>query len=233
LLDSERRSALKLQRFDIGREAIKIVALLTMTIDHVGAILYPNDLTLRMVGRLSFPLFCYLIVLGLESTRSTTRYFARLLLFAFISQVPYYFAFGYQPLESLNIFFTLSLGVLFLKLLFPLRRRSLLSVFPILLSSVLPFDYGWYGIMLIGCMYLLRTDVISGVLPLILVNTLFLPVAPVQVLSLFSVPIILIHNGGALRIEREINEKSPYLPLIKSLFYIYYPLHLALLYLIK
>ena len=212
---------------------IKIIALLTMTIDHVGAILYPGDLTLRLVGRLSFPLFCYLIVLGLENTRSATRYFARLLLFAFISQIPYYMAFGYEPLESLNIFFTLSLGVLFLKLLFPLRRRSLLSIFPILLSSILPFDYGWYGIIMIGCMYMLRTDALSGVLPLILLNILFLPMSPVQVLSLFSVPIILMHNGGALRIETEISEKSAYLPLIKYFFYIYYPLHLALLYLVK
>ena len=211
---------------------IKLIALFTMTIDHVGAILYPSELALRIVGRLSFPLFCYLIVLGLESTRSATRYFARLLLFAFISQVPYYLAFGYGPLDSLNIFFTLALGVLFLRLLFPLRMRSLLSIFPILLSSILPFDYGWYGIMLIGCMYLLRKDALLGVLALILVNILFLPVSAIQVLSLFSVPIVLMHNGGALRIETEIKEKSAYSSLIKYFFYVYYPLHLSLLYLI-
>ena len=217
----------------MGREAIKLIALFTMTIDHVGAILYPSDLTLRIVGRLSFPLFCYLIVLGLESTKSATRYFVRLLLFAFISQVPYYLSFGYGPLESLNIFFTLSLGVLFLRLLFPLRTRSLLSIFPILLSFILPFDYGWYGIMLIGCMYLLRTDALSGVLSLILINILFLPVSAVQALSLFSVPIILMHNSGALRKEIKISEKSAYSSLIKYFFYAYYPLHLALLYLIN
>jgi hypothetical protein len=81
-------------------------------------------------------------------------------------------------------------------------------------------------------MYLLRKDALSGVLPLILVNILFLPVSAVQVLSLFSVPIILLHNGGVLRIEREINEKSAYSSLIKYSFYIYYPLHLSLLYMI-
>ena len=204
-----------------------------MTIDHLGAILYPNDLTLRLIGRLSFPLFCYLIVLGLESTRNATRYFARLSLFAIISQIPYYLAFGYQPFESLNIFFTLSLGVLFLKLLFPLRRRSLFAPLLILLTSFLPFDYGWYGIALIGCMYLLRTDTLSGVLGLIMINFLFLPFSAIQILSLFSLPIILMHNGGALRIERMISEKSAYSPLIKYFFYVYYPLHLALLYLVK
>ncbi len=77
-------------RFDLVREALKVIALVTMTIDHVGAVIYPEYAVMRYIGRLSFPLFGYLIVLGMESTRSVTKYLRNLLLFAAVSQVPYF-----------------------------------------------------------------------------------------------------------------------------------------------
>jgi len=101
-------------QYDRGREMLKWIALITMTIDHIGAVSYPENSVLRMIGRLSFPLFSYLLVLGLESTRNVKRYFARLLIFAFASQVPFYLAFGREPFESLNVFFTLSSGLFFI-----------------------------------------------------------------------------------------------------------------------
>jgi len=102
--------------YDLGRESLKWLAILTMTIDHVGVALYPEHIVLRYIGRLSFPLIAYLLILGLESTRNVKNYFTRLLLFALISQVPFYLARGVLPWEQLNIFFTLSLGVLFIYL---------------------------------------------------------------------------------------------------------------------
>lgn len=227
---------LHLQRFDIGREFIKLTAMITMTIDHLGAIIYPEFIILRIIGRLSFPLYSYLIILGVESTRNSTNYFMRLLLFAAISQVPYYLAFGFGPLESLNIFFTLAFGVVFIVFLFPLRKLSLLCLLPILASFVLNFDYGLYGIALIGCMFVLKTHTKSGIFLLTLLNGLYLlfqRISPFQALSLFALPIIILHKSGVLKIETEINAKAVYLPLVKYFFYIYYPLHLTLFYLIK
>ncbi|MDH5691126.1 MAG: conjugal transfer protein TraX, partial [Candidatus Bathyarchaeota archaeon] len=64
-----------LQSFDFGRELLKWIAIITMTVDHVGAILYPEFTVLRFIGRLSFPLFAYLLILGMENTRNIRNYF--------------------------------------------------------------------------------------------------------------------------------------------------------------
>ena len=61
-------------QLDLGRELLKIIAIITMTIDHLGVVFYPQHLIFRVVGRLSFPLFSYLLVLGLESTRNQKKY---------------------------------------------------------------------------------------------------------------------------------------------------------------
>ena len=116
-----------------------------MTIDHLGAVLYPELRILRIVGRISFPLFTYLLTLGVESTSNLKNYFIRLFAFGIISQIPYHFALGYEPLESLNIFFTLTLGLLVL-------ADLKLMMIPLLASLVINFDYGSYGFMLIACM---------------------------------------------------------------------------------
>jgi hypothetical protein len=222
-----------LLRFDMVRETLKVVALLTMTIDHIGAVIYPEYEVFRYIGRLSFPLFCYLLVLGMESTRSPTRYIGNLLLFALVSQVPYFLAFGFQPLEQLNIFFTLALGLLFLSLVFPLSNRSLLALIPLVLSVVLNVDYGIYGITVIGCMYLLRRDVKLALLLLIPLNVFYLIAWSPQILSLLAIPVIYLHNNGILKKQVEIDEKSALFPVVKYFFYIYYPVHLIILYLIK
>jgi len=201
-----------------------------MTIDHVGAILYPEHTVLRVIGRFSFPLFCYLIVLGMESTRSVRNYFARLLLFAPISQVPYYLALGYEPFDLLNIFFTLASGVLFIHFL---KKNPLLALLPASASFFLNFDYGLYGIALMGCMYLLKQDTKLGIVSVILLNLLFLQIWDIQMLSLFALPIILLHKSGYLKVGKEADRKTEYPAWRKYLFYIYYPLHLTVLYLIK
>ena len=78
------------RRYDLGRELLKWIAIVTMTIDHIGLILYPEYIVLRYIGRLAFPLFAYLLILGMESTRSVMKYFLRLFSFALISQTPFY-----------------------------------------------------------------------------------------------------------------------------------------------
>ena len=78
------------RRFDFGRELLKIVAIVTMVVDHVGNILYPDLLFLQMIGRLAFPIFAYLIVLGVESTKKPLKYMVTLLVFAVVSQFPYF-----------------------------------------------------------------------------------------------------------------------------------------------
>jgi hypothetical protein len=185
---------------------------------------------LRVIGRLAFPLFAYLLVLGVENTRSVRNYFMRLLIFAFISQVPFYLALGLEPFESLNVFFTLASGVLFI---YFCKKNSLLALLPFFASIFSNFDYGVYGIALIGCMYILERDAKMGVLSTVLLNLLFLPIGSYQIFSLIALPVILLHKNGYLRIQKEISRGTAYPAWRKYLFYIYYPAHLILLYLIN
>jgi len=217
------------EKFDVSREALKWIAVATMTVDHVGAIFYPNYVVLRIIGRISFPLFSYLAALGIETTRNVKKYFIRLLLFGLVSQVPFYLAIGSGIFEHLNIFFTLSFGILFILFL---EKRSLWFVIPILVSF-LNFDYGVYGILLIGSMHILIKDKETGIAAIVLLNLLFLFQWSLQIFSLLALPIILLHYSGFLKKANESKGKTAYPVWRKYFFYVYYPLHLALLYLIK
>jgi hypothetical protein len=225
-----KKESLFLQGFDFGRELLKWIAIITMTVDHVGAVLYPEVPVLRFVGRLAFPLFAYLLVLGMESTRNVRNYFLRLFIFALISQVPFFLAVGYGPFEYLNIFFTLSFGLVFIHFF---RKGSLVAFVPVVASFVLPVDYGIYGIAMIGCMYILKESTKFGVASLVLLNVLFLIPFNVQFLSVAAIPLILLHKDGLLQIKRGSSEKFVMPLWRKYFFYVYYPLHLALLYIIK
>lgn len=219
------KNAISIQSFDSGREILKLVALVTMTIDHLGAAIFPNYIFLRIIGRLSFPLYCYLLVLGAESTRNAKNYVIRLLTFAFISQIPFSLALDHGLFETFNIYFTLSLGLV--SLLKPIL------VLPILVIAELAnFDYGAYGIAMIACMYILKKNTRNGIIVLLLLNILFLLQYMTQIFSLLALPLILLYKGGYLKVGR--NEKTTSYPLWrKYFFYIYYPLHLSVIYLVK
>ena len=218
-----------LQAFDFGRELLKWTAMITMTVDHVGVIFYPEFTVLRFIGRLSFPLFAYLLILGMENTRNVRNYFIRLFIFALISQLPFFLALDYGPFDLLNIFFTLSFGLLFI---YFFKKSSVFVLVPVFASLVLPFDYGIYGIAVMGCMYILKENTKFGVVSLVLLNMLFLVPWNSQFLSISAIPLILLHKTGSLNITKETTEIT--IPLWrKYFFYIYYPLHLTLLYIIK
>ena len=219
-----------MQGFDFGRELLKWIAIITMTVDHIGAVLYPELDVLRYVGRLSFPLFAYLLVLGIENTRNVRNYFTRLFVFAIISQVPFFLAIDYEPFQLLNIFFPLSFGLLFIHFF---KRGSLVAFIPLLAFLVLPFDYGIYGIAIIGCMSILRENTKFGVVSLILLNALFLVPFSSQFLSIGAIPLVLLHNNGLLTAKIQSTKEYRSSVWRKYFFYIYYPLNLALLYIIK
>ena len=99
---------------------IKWIAMLLMVVDHIGYYLgygmpEPVMLVLRLFGRLSFPVFAYSVALGFLRTKNRTRYFARMFLFAAITQVllavtAYYTGIG----TFTNVMFTFSLAILFM-----------------------------------------------------------------------------------------------------------------------
>ena len=195
-----------------------------MTIDHLGAIIFTQNVILRVIGRIAFPLFSYLLVLGFESTRNVNNYLLRLFVFAIISQLPFGLALGYDLFESLNIFFTLLFGVMFL-------MEPITALIPIALSFFIYFDYGLYGLAVIYCVNLLKRDIKEGSIAFIVLNLLFFALSPTQTFSILSLPLIVLHKRGVLK--KETHRMDVYPVWKKYLFYIYYPSHLTALYLAK
>lgn len=96
---------------NLDTDFLKLIAIVSMLIDHTGAVLFPDVMAFRLVGRLAFPLFAYCVCVGCAYTHDIRRYALRLLAFGLVSQPFYVFAFHtdwYMP----NIMFTLLAGVL-------------------------------------------------------------------------------------------------------------------------
>lgn len=224
-----------MRKFDFGREMLKITAIVTMATDHIGKILYPDLLFLQMIGRLSLPIFAYLIVLGVESTKNPRKYMVTLLSFALISQLPYFLAFNIQPFERLNILFSLFLSAV---TIYFYNKKDLLAFVPLLLSIILPTEGSYYVVLTAVGMKLLKETPKLGSLVLFALNIPFLLVSSdidtqIQILSLLAVPLILLHAKNWLKKEKLIAENSFAYSIRKYAFYLFYPLHLALLFLIN
>lgn len=150
--------------FRLSGSALKVIAMISMVIDHIalylmehGTVLYE---TMRCIGRIAFPVFAFLIAEGFIHTRSRYRYFFTLLGFAVISEIPWYLLNGTDGTH--NVMFTLALGVATLMVLENLLQRSIvLGFFWTLGMAGLAFwlevDYEWRGILLIIISYLYNT----------------------------------------------------------------------------
>ena len=148
-------------KFGLSGSALKVIAMISMVIDHIalylmehGTVLYE---TMRLVGRIAFPVFAFLIAEGFIHTRSRYRYFFTLLGFAVISEIPWYLLNGADGTH--NVMFTLALGVATLMVLENLLQRSMvLGFFWTLgmagLACWLGVDYEWRGILIIVIFYL-------------------------------------------------------------------------------
>lgn len=205
---------------------LKVLAVVTMLIDHIGAILFPSVLLFRIIGRLSFPLFCFLISEGLLYTANLKGYLERLFFFALISEVPYDLAFHgtvYYP-QSQNVFFTLFLGlaaISFLHSYLGSRPASalVLALVCVLFAEALHTDYGWFGVMLIIIFYCFKNFRTKGVLIFAVFNTGYgLLTGTVKLYAVLAGFPIFLYNGKKGRLNW------------KYFFYAFYPAHLLLLY---
>jgi hypothetical protein len=90
-------------------DSLKIVGILIMIIDHVGMLLFPQIIVLRVIGRLAFPIFAYYLTEGYAHTSNFGKYLFRLFAFAILAQFPFYLATG---TTRLNVFFSFFVGLL-------------------------------------------------------------------------------------------------------------------------
>ena len=92
---------------------LKIIAVISMTCDHLSYLIFGKFSFLNYIGRIAFPIFAYQITEGYIHTHSLKQYFLRLFMFALISQIPFMlFTSMFSSSFHLNIFFTLSLGLI-------------------------------------------------------------------------------------------------------------------------
>ncbi|MBD2846092.1 conjugal transfer protein TraX [Paenibacillus sp. IB182496] len=128
---------------------MQIIAMLTMLIDHLGIVFFPGEQTWRIIGRISFPLYAFALVLGYYHTSNMRRYLLRLAVIALLAQIPYMLV---LDASGINVVGALLLSLLVL-LAFDRVRGSVAGVAAALTAAVLlealNFDYGYYGLALV------------------------------------------------------------------------------------
>ncbi len=200
---------------------LKWIAIITMTIDHVGAVLFPQMIWLRMIGRLAFPIFCFLIVEGCKHTHNMKAYMGRLLLFAVLSEIPYNLALEGRMIAApgVNVFFTLFLGVATIYVLIKCENSwQRIAVICIIVGAMellgIQFDYGAGGVILIVGLYYYGEKLGTMLGVLLLVNVLLF--GGIQTLAVLAILPISLYNG---------TRGFP----MKHFFYVYYPFHFLVL----
>jgi hypothetical protein len=205
--------------------SLKILAIITMLIDHVGLVFFPSNLIWRIIGRLSFPIFAFQLGIGYSHTKNKIKHIFTLLIFAVVSQVPFMIFTSIYNYYELNIGFTLLLGLLCIYALDNINNKylSIITITIILLiSNYLPIDYGPYGVVTIVFFYLFENNKLTMSITQIPINIYYWIINKnfLQPLSLFALIPINLYN----------NKKGRS---CKWLFYIFYPTHLLILYFIK
>ncbi len=215
---------------NLDTDFLKLVAIISMTIDHVGSALFSNQIEFRILGRLAFPIFCYCLSVGLAYTKDIKKYLLRIAVVGLISQPFYVLAFYdvenfYANLDSLNIFFSLFINLLGAWAVKEKRWWLLSAV--VVSHYFIDFDYGYLGLFLVLIFFLCRNRPTLGAILFLLCymhNFLDLPNnrmklaigdydLDISVFALLSAPLIFFKTGSGIKIP-------------SFIFYIYYPLHL-------
>jgi len=220
----------------MNRNVLKIIALISMFIDHIGLVFFPQYVLFRVVGRISMPLFAFFVAEGYCHTRSKKRYALIMFCFMLISWVPFNLAFRY-PMYIGNILFVFLLSILGMHLINGYRSSrygkvmyiSFMGIYLLmvcLLDAFAIIPEGVFGVLLPIVFYLFKDkkmwSLIFGGIVLVLLSLVMMRglrfVDFVQFFSLLSLVLIFLYNGNKGKIN------------LKYLFYISYPCHFILIY---
>lgn len=214
---------------------LKIIALITMLFDHCGYIFLNKISFMNIIGKLAFPIFAFQISEGYVHTKNLKLYFFRLFIFAIVSQIPFTLflsSLGNTAL-ILNIFFTLLLGLLAIFAYDKTQNKPLGLLFVILiisLAQLIKCDYGWFGVTIIFLFYLFKDKKTFMNLSFILAVIVKYLISYLKVNSTWDIYFAISTCLSLIFINLYNGKKGKN---IKYLLYIFYPLHLIILYLIK
>lgn len=244
-----------MQKRGLSQENLKLIACVTMLLDHIGAVIVLDcfyratgeakgmllDIyeLLRTIGRLAFPIYCFLLVEGVSHTRSPKRYGLRLLIGAVLAEIPYDLAFsGRVDWEDQSVMVTLLLGFMMLEIMkkCPKPLLKLLIVLPFaMIAQKLGADYGAKGILVIALFACTRELEYKHLWQFFGIWFVFSPNHlmmlnwlggirwTIQELAAFAALPIALYRG----------HKSTASRLLQWCFYLFYPVHLLILYLIQ
>lgn len=231
----------------LNRVQIKYIAIAAMLLDHLAAFLlspekYPGLIVLyiimRTIGRVAAPVMFYFLVEGFTHTSSKRNYCLRLLSFAILSQIPYsLLRYGSVASGDLNVMFTLLFSFLMLMVVEKTSKQIIkgMAVFLFIFTSVFS-DWGLIGPLMTWLFYVNRSDrkkqvrdyllivgiqLFSAVL-FIICNTQSWYEGICQLGTFLVIPLLLAYNG----------ESGNKTFINKWLFYVFYPLHLMLIWLV-
>ena len=232
------QNKLSLQRLRIfSGSTLKLIAVIAMLLDHSALMLSPSlpfltmpllgdkitlSFLMHKIGRLAFPLYCFLISEGFFHTRNQKRYGLRLLIFALMSELPFNLLRSGRLfyIGSQNVYFTLFLGVVALFAFENINgnlKKAVVMLAAMLAARFLKVDYGMAGVALILVMYILRSHPAAQAVvayPLLSGGTAaFCAFLPIN-----------LYNGqrGFVRSKA-----------LQYFFYLFYPVHLLLLWLLR
>ena len=223
----------------MNRNFLKYIAVIAMLSDHIAIAFVgmdkPIGLAMRIFGRLTAPIMCYFLVEGYMHTRSKKKYALRLLLFAFISQVPFsYLLTGRLYSTHLNMMFTLFLCFMMLMVIEKVESRVLKFILALVIYSVCDYcDWGVVAPLWVMAFSMLRSDKkkLTAVYALICVfwvlRSTNMAVAGGEMWyeglwqsgALGFIPFIYLYNGEAGKSSK----------FSKWFFYVFYPLHILII----
>lgn len=216
---------------------LKIIAIISMTIDHAGYIFFDNNFIMRSIGRIAMPVFSFFISEGYTKTRNKKKYLARLGIFSLISEVPFDLAFFSKlTFKHQNIMLSFFLSVLALMLFDAIRGEPKPG------NTVYSLPRTLTGIVTVGCIgiiaSLLRTDYGLNAVMCVLLFYLFInskqwlrSLSGTAYLALMQTKLPYVFSGLAFFPLTMYNGKKG--KGLKWLFYIFYPGHLMLFFLIN
>lgn len=209
-------------KWGLTNNQLKLIAMAAMTLDHIGVFL-PQYPLLRILGRLAFPVFAYMIAEGCSYTRDIWRYFSSVAGLAAVCQVVQYLFTGSV---YMGILVTFSLSILLVALLqkqlWSAVTATLLGAFVICTVSIpgtdFQVDYGFVGVLTPVMVYVMKTKWAKCLACTVMLCALGLSCGGVQWYGLLAIPLLLTYNG----------ERGKWN--LKGLFYWYYPVHIAAIY---
>ena len=222
---------------------LKLIAITAMTIDHIAWLLFPGFQTawyvvlLHIIGRLTAPIMWFFIVEGYNHTHNLKKYITRLFAFALVSHFAYCFAFGISFIpnsifNATSVLWSLAWSVVLMAILDNEKINKYVKILLFILIFLITFPSDWSCIAVFAIIFMNKyKDNFKMKMTMLMVGTIMYAMVYyfcidkfyglLQLSTCLTIPILYLYNGERGKLK------------LKYLFYVYYPLHLFIIGLIK